>query len=701
MRDCYPGLLPANNLPARAVNFVGRESLLAFLQHESEGADGGKLAKRRATCHGLGGAGKTWLALEFAWRHAAHYPGGLWWIAADGRPESALARLALDLRAFGTASLQRLLAGAESLTTADLAARVRVALQSQDAPSLLVLDGVTDGSWHAQLPGNQVRVLATTRDATFALGHVVRVDALSLTEARTLVASVPEAKPVGAAEESACDDVLEHELGGLAVAVRVAAMAVHELGHGWNDYRTALRSHPDLTLAGDTWRADGYTHGVRAALDHSIAGCAPDSAERRLLRGAAVFGEPRVPLEWALAAAGVPDGLDARAALAKIERKALAEHTASPRTISIHPLVRARVAATSSGEELTSSAGNGAEAVKTWLDAEPTALEGLARAPFVIAVLGMLERVPRTFALLFTKGPVAGAWMRALAQWRRDDLALEAYRYQQRAFDEGVKRGLRMSGEPEPRSQSDLVYEAYLRVNAGDLDGAEAVLPKEPDESDWSIWSLRGRIALARARYDDAESALARAADLAHDDRQVTCTYYLGVTALRQQRYPQARDRFEAAVAGNIARHRTELDLDVSASLMCLGRALRGLGDLNGARERFEQSLRIDRHCYGTLEHFGAALAQLGLAQVLIGLGGADEARAIVECVLALPGDTDKQEHLALARELVTTAETLRTAGPSPLVAGCLRMALRARERFLGAEHSDSVAVRTVLARLA
>jgi hypothetical protein len=79
-----------SNLPARNPNFSGRGDLLEEL-HASLEAGSAAAVVSTGALHGLGGVGKTELALEFAHRFASDYDIG-WWIPAE-LPTSATAAL--------------------------------------------------------------------------------------------------------------------------------------------------------------------------------------------------------------------------------------------------------------------------------------------------------------------------------------------------------------------------------------------------------------------------------------------------------------------------------------------------------------------------------------------------------------------------------------------------------------------------------
>jgi TIR domain len=88
----FPGQGPeVTNLPARNQNFSGRGELLEDL-HASLQAGSLAAVVPRGALHGLGGVGKTQLALEFAHRYCSDYDIA-WWVPAE-QPTSATATLA-------------------------------------------------------------------------------------------------------------------------------------------------------------------------------------------------------------------------------------------------------------------------------------------------------------------------------------------------------------------------------------------------------------------------------------------------------------------------------------------------------------------------------------------------------------------------------------------------------------------------------
>jgi hypothetical protein len=80
------------NLPAHNPRFVGPESEMRRL-HEAAGL--GQLGVLSAV-HGIGGLGKTALAIQYSFAYADFYPGGRWLIGCAGTPNLAAAIRTLD-----------------------------------------------------------------------------------------------------------------------------------------------------------------------------------------------------------------------------------------------------------------------------------------------------------------------------------------------------------------------------------------------------------------------------------------------------------------------------------------------------------------------------------------------------------------------------------------------------------------------------
>jgi hypothetical protein len=85
----FPGVAPLiRNVPSRKADFTGRGVVLEEIRDKLAG--GGEAGVRVQALHGLGGAGKSQLALEYAHRFLADYD-LVWWIPSERAEEIGLA----------------------------------------------------------------------------------------------------------------------------------------------------------------------------------------------------------------------------------------------------------------------------------------------------------------------------------------------------------------------------------------------------------------------------------------------------------------------------------------------------------------------------------------------------------------------------------------------------------------------------------
>jgi TIR domain len=222
----------------RNPNFTGRTSVLAVLRERFTRGTPARSGLPQVL-QGLGGVGKTQLAVEYAYRHAADYD-LVWWLDAE-QPGQIMAGLSALM-----AQLDDTDRG-ESLKSAAGAA-IDLLRRGDRFPRWLVIAdnaGTVSGlSGLLAAAGRGGHVLITSRDPGWAgSARLLELDVLSRTEAIALLkARTPTITNVDA-------DQIAAALGDLPLALEQAGAWLRESGMTITDYLHALRYRTQEILA--------------------------------------------------------------------------------------------------------------------------------------------------------------------------------------------------------------------------------------------------------------------------------------------------------------------------------------------------------------------------------------------------------------------------------------------------------------------
>ncbi|MFI7542585.1 FxSxx-COOH system tetratricopeptide repeat protein [Actinoplanes sp. NPDC049599] len=263
------------NVAARNPDFVGRKQLLQILRRRLLGS---KSVVVQAL-HGMGGVGKTQLAIEYCHRYSDYYD-IVWFFAAERTDilGDQYADLAVEA---GLAS--------RDIDTASAVRIVRAHFRSSDR-WLVIFDNAEDpASLRAWLPSGRGHTMITSRNeswrevaAPLSVNVFNRFDSVAL-----LVARLPNLSPAAAGR-------LAHEMGDLPLALAQAAGVMAETGISESEYRTMLTASPTQLL----------DHGKSAAYPRSLVGTvriavdrlrAEDAASPQLLGLCSYFAPERIP----------------------------------------------------------------------------------------------------------------------------------------------------------------------------------------------------------------------------------------------------------------------------------------------------------------------------------------------------------------------------------------------------------------------
>jgi hypothetical protein len=335
-----PGSVPRiwGNVPARNPGFTGRDGLLVAVRERLLSGDRTVVQ----ALHGMGGVGKTQLAVEYAHRFAGTYDLA-WWVNAEQGEliGEQFAALGAELRCV------------EAGVPFDSVRPVVMRELRQRERWLLVFDNAEQpGDLRQWLPGGRGHVLITSRERGWAeIAVPVEIDVLARAESVAIL----RARATGLAEADA--DQLAGQLGDLPLAIAQAAGYLTETGMTASRYLELLatRAGQILALATPVTYAQSLAAATQLSAD-KLAGDDPAAAELASL--CAFLAPEPIPEEiFTSAAAELPAALETQVAdplawpqvLAHLTRQALAR--VDQRGLVMHRLTQAILRDRLSAEE--------------------------------------------------------------------------------------------------------------------------------------------------------------------------------------------------------------------------------------------------------------------------------------------------------------------------------------------------------------
>lgn len=343
-------------IPARNKNFTGRDAILERLRRAASSkviavvseADDQQVNPLPKAVQGLGGVGKTAIAIEYAHRYAADYD-VVWWVPADQLPlvRSSLAALAsrLDLEAAVDAGIDGAAAAAvDALRRGEPYRRWLLIFDNADQPE----------DFPSYIPHGPGDVLITSRNHRWqATIDTVPLDVFSRTESIEFLNK--RVHPAKLAAEDA--SMLAEKLGDLPLALDQAGAMLAETGMPIEEYAQLLDEQFDKIMA--EGKSAEYGTSVTAAWTLSVSRVEEQQPEAlRLLRCCAFFGPDPIPRDVfrRSSQAGdtrvsdlLADAIPLSRAIRELGRFALL--TISGREIVVHRLIQALLRAELSDQE--------------------------------------------------------------------------------------------------------------------------------------------------------------------------------------------------------------------------------------------------------------------------------------------------------------------------------------------------------------
>ncbi len=696
--------------------FLGREEVLARLRRQFQAGQAKVFSQPQAIC-GLGGVGKTQVALEYAYRHAQDYQ-AIFWTRADSR-DTLMAGL-LEI-----ASVLRLPERDERDQGVAIAA-VKSWL-SQNTGWLLILDNADDLPMLPEflpVPLSGHLLLTTRTQAPGALATRVELETLYLDDAALLLlrragllaldASLAQTEP---ADWQAAVQ-LAQELGCLPLALDQAGAYLEETRCGLQQYLELYSSqrarllrhrggvapdHPDSVAT--TWLLSFAMIEQRSALAGDLLRlCSvlhPDAIPETLfLRAATHLGPVLATIQ--------ADPLAFNQALAVIQNYSLLRRNGREQTLAIHRLVLAVLADAMSEEERdlwTRRAIAALDLLFPWVRREGWEhWEACSRLlPHVLSVAANPAQEAHGLKLVSVLTRAA------------DYLSQRAqYEQAEPLYQRALSIAEQALGHDHVRVASPLYGLADLYRAQGRYAEAEPLFRRalhlweqEPAEMHPEMAALLNDLAILYAeqgQYQQAEPLLLRAL---HLDEQLfgqkhrktaTRLNNLAGLYLDQGNHKQAEPLYQRAL------HLSEEMLgpehpEVSFPLVNLADLYREQGDYQRAEPLYQRALRIRDQALGS-SHPQVAYPLNGLADLYLAQGRYAEAEPLYQRALAIRSQLRGTQHLETADSLYGLARLYERRNQPEQALELYQQALRIREQHLGPEHPVALETRACYARL-
>jgi len=682
---------PFAGVPARTPSFTGREAELDQLDTILLGDRSAAVTQvagsptaqiGRAAVQGMGGVGKTSLAVEYVHRYRDFYA-GVWWCAAETRIGllTSLAGLAVEL-------------GAATADEADVERAAKAGLRrlaEQHATFLLVYDNVASPEIIADLlPASGARVLVTSRFPDWGdWAEEVALDVLPQAEAVAFLMS-----RTGRQDEAGAT-LLADALGRLPLALDHAAAYCRRSQTRFADYAAKAES-----LIAAAPRGAIYPRSVAAtfslAITEAVELC---PAAEVLMTYLAQCGPERIPL--VLVEGAITDEMEHGAALLALTEVSLVRHDpfedGTPAVI-VHRLVRAVARAQA---EAKGSAISAAEWVTKRLleiypsdgDHNPVSWPLCAQlTPHALALheagaAGNAES-PQWAELLER---AAGYLYGRASYGRAERLLRAALIVRERTFDpEHLEVAAKLNDlgrilrDKDDLAGAEACFQRTLAIREKKMGPIHLDVATSVDDLGLVRWK---QVDLAGARACHVRALTIRETLLGQDHPDVaTSVNHLG-RVLRDQ------DDLVGARACHVRALKTretlfgENHLDVATSSDDLGVVLYHQGCLTEALVCHNRALKIRETLLGQ-DHPDVATSVNNLGRVLTDTNDLDDARACFERALKVRETVFNGSHTTVANSLDNLGVVLRKQGDLAGARECHVRALKIREFLLGPNHA-------------
>ncbi len=644
------------------------------------------VAITQAAVQGLGGVGKSTLAIQYAWENRDRYA-GVWWLGADSP-----AGIVDGLVALG-AQFNPALAEVQDRAEAARWTLAFLADGGFEKPWLLLYDNVPQPkALEGLLPRAGAHVLVTTRwpdwqgrAAAVPLGVFAPDEAVAFLLART-----GRSDAQGAA-------ALARDLGHLPLALDHAAAYCRRTGVAFETYRALL---PDLIKRAP--KDADYPADVYATFSLAIERAAADCAEaEQLMCLLAYFAPDDIPLDviGATAMSEIERG-EATAALHEVSLLDIKSGGDGKPTVSVHRLVqmvvRDRLAARGEAEEAATRAltlvanafpsGDNPGDVRSWpacASLRPHALSALASVP---------EQGEAALWISFLSGQLA-VYLSARAEYgEAEQLYSRALAIAETSFGPGhPKVAIRLNNLAQLLQATNRLAEAEPSMRRALAIDEESFGPGHPNVAR----DLNNLAALLQAtnRLAEAEPLMRRA--LAIDEESFGPGHPKVARDLNNLA-SLLQDTNRLAEAEPLMRRALAIDEEsfgpghpnVAIRLNNLAALLQDTNRLAEAEPLMRRALAIDEESFGP-GHPNVASALNNLAQLLQATNRLAEAEPLMRRALAIDEESFGPGHPNVATDLNNLAALLQATNSLAEAEPLMRRALATDEESFGPGHPN------------
>jgi tetratricopeptide (TPR) repeat protein len=649
----FPGALPDIwNIPhLRNPNFTEPGERLTEMRDALRSGEPAALTQALA---GLGGVGKTQLAIEYAYRHAFDYS-LVWWM----RSEQA-AILAADYAA---------LAKGLDLPEKDAAEQPVVISAVRDALQhrrdwLLVFDNANaPEEIRDYLPAMGGHVLITSRHAAWG-GVAQKVEVKKWT---------PEAatefllKRTGQTDADAAKE-LARELDYLPLALEQAAAYIDSAQKTLPGYLAMFRQH-QLTLLKRGKPGTDYPATVETTWEFAFQRLETESPSGvALLQLCAFLAPDDIPRDVIVAGAEllpaslgetVRDGLAFDDAVSAIRRYSLIDASGES-ALSMHRLVQAvvrdRLDLPGRGRWAEAALNVVNEAFPFQSDDVRTWDECNRLLPHAIVAAGLAEGLSVGSAAMRRLVNQMGVYASGRAEYGKAKAA----------FERGLDLNEKAFGSDHPDVAVSLNNLGLVLKALGDIPGAKIAYERALAINEKVLGPDHPKVG---ASINNLGAVLSALGDL-----------------------PGAKEAFERALKIDEKAFGPDHP-NVATRVNNLGSVLRALGDLSEARAAYQRALRIDEKAFGS-DHPEVATDVGNLGGVLKALGDLAGAKAAYERALKIVEKSFGPHHPAVALALNNLGTVLNDLDDVAGAKAACERALRIFEESLGSDHPSSRTVR-------